>query len=258
VNTLERHLRHARSEGRGLLVPYVTGGITDDWTDLLLASQEAGADAIEIGLPFSDPTLDGRTVQQASHLALSRGATPEGVLEQVRGLDLQVPLAVMTYTNIVLRPGAEKFCAWLREAGVSGLIVPDLPVDESSLIGAAAAHEGIDQVLLAAPATGPERLALIAARSKGFVYAVSRMGTTGEHSDPAETGHEPAASLRGLTDLPVLLGFGISDPQQAAAARNHADGVVVGSALMRKVLDGAGPKGVGAFLTRLRRALDTF
>jgi tryptophan synthase alpha chain len=250
MTVLEDHLRTRRERGK-LLMPYLTGGIGQDWTDYLLAFAAAGADAIELGLPFSDPTLDGVTIQQASDAALARGATPAGILAELERTEIDVPLVVSTYANVVLRTGADRFCAALREAGVTGLIVPDLPLEEAAEVEHAAAAAGVALALLATPATPDDRVREIADRSRGFVYAVSLMGTTGEREQlPAS-----AARLKNATDRPVLLGFGITTPQQAAAAARDADGVIVGAAVMRRVLDGAGPSEVGAFAATLRAAL---
>ncbi|GAA0330995.1 tryptophan synthase subunit alpha [Actinoallomurus spadix] len=255
--SLERRLRARRDEGRTLLMPYVTGGITPDWTAYLRAFAEAGADAIEVGLPFSDPTLDGVTIQEASHAALARGTSVRGILADLAALgEPAVPLVASTYYNLVLRDGPEAFCAALRAAGVSGLIVADLPVDEAGELAGVAAAAGVDLALLASPATPEPRLAEIAARSRGFVYAVSLMGTTGERAALAASATTTAERIRRGTDRPVLLGFGVSTAEQAVAAARGADGVVIGAALMRQVLDGAGPDDVGAFLAKIRRALD--
>ncbi|NUO99911.1 MAG: tryptophan synthase subunit alpha [Nonomuraea sp.] len=257
AGAVERHLRARRDTGRGLLMPYITGGIASDWTDYLKAFAEAGADAIELGLPFSDPTLDGLTIQQASDAALAQGASTRRVLADLAEVrDLGVPLVVSTYYNLVLHDGPEAFCAALRRAGVDGLIVPDLPVHEADELADVAAAAGIDLVLLASPATPEPRLAEIARRSRGFIYAVSVMGTTGERATLAASAAELTARIRRSTDRPVLLGFGISTPDQAREARRHADGVVVGAAVMRRVLDGAAPDDLRAFLATLRRALD--
>ncbi|MFG2050564.1 tryptophan synthase subunit alpha [Micromonospora sp. NPDC048935] len=256
MNALETRARAARAAGRKLLVPYVTGGVTENWTDLLRAAVDAGADAIEIGLPFSDPTLDGPVVQESSYRALRRGTTTRQILDEVARLALPVPLVAFTYANLVLHDGADRFCAALADAGVGGLIVPDLPVDEVDPV-AAAADTLLDLVLLASPVTAPQRRAEIATRSRGFVYAVSVMATTGERSTLGEAGEQLVTSLRQATDLPVVLGFGISGPRQAAEAGGYADGVVVGSALMRRVLDGAEAGEICGFLTQLRTALDT-
>ena len=241
-----------RAAGRPLLVPYVTGGITPDWTDYLLAYQDAGADAIEVGLPFSDPMLDGPTIQQASDRALARGATLDSILDDLGTVSLRVPIVVMTYANLVLRAGIGRLAA----AGVSGLIVPDLPLEESAGLEAAAAGAGIDLVLLAAPATPDDRLREICERSRGFVYAISVMDTTGERDALADSAAILAARIKALTDLPVLIGFGVSSPAQAAAAGRAGDGAVVASALMRRVLGGATAHDLGRAVADLRAALD--
>ncbi|WP_327092222.1 tryptophan synthase subunit alpha [Nonomuraea sp. NBC_01738] len=254
---VEQHLRARRDTGRGLLMPYITGGITPGWTGFLRAFAAAGADAIEVGLPFSDPTLDGATIQEASDAALAQGASTRRILADLACLtDLGVPLVVSTYYNLVLHDGVEAFCAALRRAGVGGVIVPDLPVHEAGELTDVAAAFGIEVVLLAAPSTPEPRLAEIASRSRGFVYAVSVMGTTGERTALAGSAAELTRRIRQVSDRPVLLGFGISTPDQAREARRHADGVVVGAAVMRRVLDGAGPDDLREFLATLRQALD--
>ncbi|SDH02595.1 tryptophan synthase subunit alpha [Nonomuraea jiangxiensis] len=255
--SVERQLRARRDGGRRLLMPYVTGGITPDWTAYLRAFAAAGADAIEVGLPFSDPTLDGATIQEATDAALARGATTRQILADLAELpDLGIPLVASTYYNLVLHDGPEAFCAALRRAGVAGLIVPDLPLHEADELTGVAAAAGIELALLASPTTPEPRLAEIGRRSRGFVYAVSIMGTTGERADLAASATELTRRIKLGTDRPVLLGFGISTPEQAREAGRHADGVVVGAAVMRRVLDGAGPDDLRAFLATLRRALD--
>ncbi|NUR30838.1 MAG: tryptophan synthase subunit alpha [Catenulispora sp.] len=254
---VEAVLRARRDAGRGLLMPYVTGGIAPGWTDYLRAFADAGADLIEVGLPFSDPTLDGVTIQQASDAALAAGANTRAILADLaRAPDVGIPIVISTYYNLVLHDGVEAFCAALREAGVSGLIIPDLPVHEADELADVAAAAGIELALLAAPSTPDPRLAEIAERSRGFVYAVTVMGTTGERADLAASAAGLAARLRSVSDRPVLLGFGISSPDQAREAGRHADGVVVGAAVMRRVLDGAGPGELRDFVATLRQALD--
>jgi tryptophan synthase alpha chain len=242
------------------LNPYLTGGITADWIDYLLAFQEAGADAVEIGLPFSDPMLDGATIQQASGQALRRGATVDSILADLTAVRdrIRIPLIAMTYANLVFRDdsGPEAFCRRLATAGISGLIVPDVPVDEAGHLEAATTATGLDLVLLAAPVTPPDRLAEIGRRSRGFVYAVSVMDTTGERDTLAGTAAPLAARIKAVTDVPVLIGFGISTPAQAAAAARAGDGVVIGAALMRRVLDGASPDDLRAEVAAFRAALD--
>lgn len=254
--TLETHLRARRDAGGKLLMPYITGGIDVAWVDYLGAFAGAGADAIEIGLPFSDPTLDGATIQEASYVALARGATVRRILGDIARAGPGVPLVASTYYNLVVRDGPDRFCAALREAGVTGLIVPDLPLDEAGPLADAASRAGVDLVLLASPVTPDARLREIARSSRGFVYAVSVMGTTGERDRLAGSAATLAGRLKRCTDRPVMVGFGIGLPEHAVDAARHADGVIVGAAIMRRVLDGATPNGVAADLAMMRRALD--
>ncbi|MEV8511276.1 tryptophan synthase subunit alpha [Dactylosporangium sp. NPDC051484] len=233
-----------------LLMPYVTAGVTADWTQYVRAFAAAGADMIEIGLPFSDPTLDGPTIQEATAAALGRGATLDRILHEVSEISVSVPLIASTYANLVIREGAARFCRRLRDAGVSALIVPDLPLEECAEVA-----DHIDLVLLASPATPDGRLAEIGRRSRRFVYALTVMGTTGERDELAASAAALAARIKPRTELPVLLGFGISTPAQAAEAAGLADGVVVGAAVMRRVLNGAGPAEVGAYVAELRAAM---
>ncbi|WP_020665127.1 tryptophan synthase subunit alpha [Amycolatopsis benzoatilytica] len=234
---------------RKILMPYVTGGVTPQWTDHLAAMAAAGADWIEVGIPFSDPTLDGVTIQEASTAALANGATPRSVLDGLKAAT--VPVVVSTYANLALREG---FCAQLKEAGATGLIVPDLPLDEAPALEEEVADAGIELALLVSPATPPDRAREIAARSRGFVYAVSSMSTTGERDHLPQSALDLADRIE--ADCPVLIGFGISRPEHAAAAARVADGVIVGAAIMRRVLDGEAPAQVGEYVETLRAALD--
>jgi tryptophan synthase alpha chain len=247
-----------RPDGRKRLNPYLTGGITEDWTAYLVAYQDAGADGIEIGLPFSDPVLDGVTIQEASDRALARGATVAGILRDVAAVRqrLHIPLIAMTYANLVFRGGPDHFCRQLAAAGFSGLIVPDLPVDELGDVGARAEAAGIDLVLLVAPSTTADRLREICERSRGFIYAISVMGTTGEQATLAASAGELAARVKAITSKPVLIGFGITTPAQAAAAGRAGDGVIVASALMRRVLGGATPAALGGQVAAMREAME--
>ena len=255
---LEAHLRQRRAEGRKLLVPYVTGGLGKDWVDVVRACAAAGADAIEIGIPFSDPIMDGTTIQEASQRALDIGATPVSVIEQAAAADVDIPLAVMTYYNLVAHMGHERFCEALHGAGIAGAIIPDLPLDELELGGydVAARSHSVEVVLLAAPTTTDERLAAICAASRGFVYGVSLLGVTGERVSLADSARRMGERLKGASDRPALLGVGISTPDQAAEAAACADGVVVGSALVRRLLQSGGPEEAQSFVASLRRALD--
>jgi tryptophan synthase alpha chain len=253
---LEAHLRERRARGRSLLVPYVTGGLGAAWLDVVRAVVDAGADAVEIGIPFSDPVMDGRTIQEASQRALDIGATPAKVVAEAAQLDVAVPLVILTYYNPVLHAGHERFAASLADAGVDAAIVPDLPIDELDGWGDAAAAAGIETVLLAAPTTPDARLAAICARSRGFVYGVALMGVTGARDRLAAEALEMGRRCKAATDRPVLLGVGISNAEQAVAAAGAADGVIVGSALVTRLLRGGGPDEAHAFVAELRAALD--
>jgi len=231
-------LRAVREAGARSFVPYVTGGFPGVDGALLRSLQDAGADAIEVGIPHSDPIMDGGVIQEASRVALEAGAHPADVLRAVAEARLDVPVAAMTYVNPVLRRGAERFCDDLVGAGVSGLIVPDLPVDEAGEIQRVAAARDIGVVLLAAPGTSTARYAAIGSASRGFVYCVATYGVTGARDSLAGTAGELVARLRPVTDLPLLIGVGVGSPDQAAKAGSFADGVIVGSALMRRLVEG--------------------
>ncbi|MEX2406857.1 MAG: tryptophan synthase subunit alpha, partial [Actinomycetota bacterium] len=206
--------------------------------DLLRGLADAGADAIEIGIPFSDPVMDGGVIQEASRRALDSGTRPADVLAMVKGAGLGVPVAVMTYFNPVLRHGVETFLREAAEAGVAGVIVPDLPVDEAQDVARACRDSGVAPVLLAAPGSSSERLGSIAGLAGGFVYCVATYGVTGERESLAGTAEVLVGALRPLTDLPLLVGVGIGTPEQAAQACRFADGVIVGSALVRHLVAG--------------------
>ena len=253
---IETALRARRDAGRKLLVPYVTGGLGADWVRVVEAVADAGADAIEIGIPFSDPVMDGPVIQQASQQALASGATPGSILAELAGIDVDVPLVVMTYYNIVFRAGHRRFARSLAEQGVSGAIVPDLPLIELEPWGCAADDAGVETILLVAPNTPDATVAEICSRSHGWIYGVAVMGVTGERSSLASTAGALGRRLKAATDKPVLLGVGVSTPEQAAEAAVDADGVIVGSALVRRLLEGAGPDGAADFVASLRAGLD--
>jgi tryptophan synthase alpha chain len=254
---LEKELRARRERGRKLLIPYLMGGMTDDWVQSLEAVVDAGADAVEVGIPFSDPMMDGPVVQQAALHALGRGTVPDEVLDGISRADLSVPMAVMTYYNIFFRAGHKRMARSLAAAGVSGAIVPDLPIEELSPWAVEADVAGIDTVLLVAPSSPPERVARICDRARGFVYAVARMGVTGERRDLGSDMTAVVERIRRCTDMPVCVGVGVSTPAQAAEVCEVADGVVVGSALVRRLLEGGGAEGAASFVRSLREAIDT-
>lgn len=251
---LEAALRARRDAGARLLVPYVTGGLPG-WLDCLRAAVAAGADAVEVGIPFSDPVMDGSVIQEASERALRAGATPASVLDDLRGAEVEVPLAVMTYANIAFHQGWDRFAADLVGAGVSAAILPDLPLEEVGPWARAADRAGVETVLLAAPTAPDERLPRIVARCRGFAYSVGLLGVTGERTELAATATVLAARLKAVTDLPVLIGVGISTPDQAVEATEVADGVVIGTAVVRRML-AEGAEGVASYVAGVRAALD--
>ncbi len=235
---LEAALRARREAGGRSFVPYVTGGLPGVDADLLRALESTGADAIEVGIPFSDPVMDGGVIQEASRLALEAGATFGGVLGTIKEAGLSIPVAVMTYVNPIHRRGAEAFLDEASAAGVRGAIVPDLPVDEADEWVALAGRAGVDAVLLAAPGSTDERLRAIASSSHGFVYCVATYGVTGARERLSATAAHLVERIRPLTDVPLLVGVGIGTPDQAAEACRFADGVIVGSALVGHLVDG--------------------
>jgi tryptophan synthase alpha chain len=250
---METEFRAHRAAGRKLLVPYLTGGLAG-WQDAVRAAVAAGADAIEIGIPFSDPVMDGPVIQQASQMALEQGATPVSILQEVRSLDVGIPLAVMTYYNTVHHAGHERFAAELANAGIVACIVPDLPLEESGPWCIAADAAGIETVMLAAPTAPDERLPRVVARTRGFVYSVGLLGVTGERAALATTAAALARRLKAITDVPVLIGVGVSNAPQAREACEVADGVVMGASVVRRMLEG-GPDAVGTFVAEVREEI---
>jgi len=256
VHELEASLRAARGAGRKLLIPYLMGGMTDDWGQALAAVVAAGADAVEVGIPFSDPMMDGPVIQEAALNSLGRGTVPDQVLDDIARADAPVPVAVMTYYNIVYRAGHKRMANSLMTAGVSAAIIPDLSLEEIAPWAEEADAAGIETVLLVAPSSPEDRVARLCARARGFVYAVARMGVTGERADLGDEARQVVERIRRHTDMPVCVGVGVSTPDQAAEVCEVADGVVVGSALVRRLLAGGGPEAAAEFVGSLRRAID--
>ena len=255
VGPMEATFRALRDGGRKLLVPYLTGGL-GPWTDHLRAMADAGADAIEVGIPFSDPAMDGPIIQQASEQALRQGTTPGSIFSALRTIDAGVPLVAMTYYNLVFHMGDERFAGEMAEAGISGMILPDVPMEEQGPWRAAADAAGIETVLLAGPVTPDDRLARVCEQSRGYVYGVNLMGITGERTSLGEQGAILAKRMKALTDKPVLMGFGVGSPEQAVEVSAEADGAIVGTAVVRRILEGETPEQLHAFVSSLRAALD--
>ncbi len=251
---MEAQFRAARAAGRKLLVPYITGGYPG-WEDAVRAAAAAGADGVELGIPFSDPIIDGPVIQQASQAALEAGATPPAILDAAAGLEVGIPLAVMTYYNLVHHDGHRRFAGRLVAAGIDACILPDLPLEESGPWCDAADHAGVETVMLAAPTAPDDRLPRVAARSRGFVYAVGLLGVTGERATLAASATALAARLKAITDCPVLVGVGVSNAEQAREVCRVADGVVQGASVVRRLME-SGPDAVGAYVAEVRAAID--
>lgn len=256
AGSLEQHLRQRRASGGRLLLPYVTAGVTPDWLELVDAVIDAGADGVEIGIPFSDPAMDGSTIQEASVIALDGGITPAAALHQLRERQFGVPLIAMTYYNLVYRYGHERFASDLAAAGGWATILPDLPMEHAGEWNAAANDCDIENVLLVSPVTDDERLVRIAEESKGFVYVVSTMGTTGERAGVDDAATVLARRVKAVTDKPAIVGFGISNAETAVVAAREADGVVVASALLRRIIDGQSIDEAASLIAEIRQGLD--
>jgi tryptophan synthase alpha chain len=245
---------------RAALMPYMMGGFPDLPRSLAIgeAYADAGADLVELGVPFSDPLADGPVIHAAGTRALAAGSTLPGVLDLARALAERVPVVAMCYVNPILARGVERFTHELAERGVSGLIVPDLPLEESAAVRAACDAVGVALVPLVAPTTTEERLAGIGAAARGFVYAVSVTGTTGERAALSAGVSELIARVRAHTTVPVAIGFGIATPQHAAAAAAAgADGVIVGTRLVRAAAESDDPAAaVRGLVEELAAALD--
>ena len=242
MSAISETFARCRAEGRAAFVPFIVAGDPDLATteELLIALAEAGADLIEIGVPFSDPIADGPVIQAAGQRALAAGATLERILAsiaRVRGR-LGVPLVLFSYANPILVHGAARFAEQAAASGVDGVLIVDLPPEEAAAeVSPALAAHGLDRILLLAPTSGPERIDLVAKAGSGFVYYVSRTGVTGEREALADELPRQLRAVRRRLRLPVVVGFGISTPAQVAAVAPLADGVVVGSALVRLLHD---------------------
>jgi tryptophan synthase alpha chain len=252
----------ARDERRAALMPYMMGGFPDHETSIAVAEAyvEAGADLIELGIPFSDPLADGPTIHAAATAALAGGANVGAALEICERVADRIPVVLMVYTNMVLaHGGAVAFAARAAEAGAAGAIVPDLPLGEGEEIREAFTAAGLALVPLVAPTTPAGRLGQICAAARGFVYVVSSVGTTGERAELPPGLADLVAATKAEAEVPVAVGFGIGTPEQAATVGGIADGVIVGSRLVRAAGEagspGAAAEAVAAFLREARVAL---
>ncbi len=261
TTSIEAAFAGARAEGRAALMPYLMGGFPDQETATAVAETyaDAGADLVELGVPFSDPLADGPTIHAADTAALAAGATLESVLETCALVGDRIPVALMVYANMVLARGVDEFARLAADTKASGVIVPDLPLEEQAQVAEALGARGLDLIPLVAPTTPPERRVEICAGARGFVYLVSTVGVTGERKRlPAELS-ELISAAKGEASVPVAVGFGISTPEQAATVGAEADGVIIGTRLVRAVADApsrdAAVRGVSEFLRETRDAL---
>lgn len=263
---IQQRFSQLQAEGRCALMPFLMAGDPDleRTRAALLALQAAGADLIELGIPYSDPLADGPVIQAAASRALASATTPGKVLEMLASLrgELTIPVILFTYSNPLLNRGMEAFCRAAAAAGAAGLVVPDLPLEEAEKLSAIAAAEGLDLVLLVAPTTPADRMGRIAAASRGFTYLVSVTGVTGVRTSIETRVEGLVQQLKGMGPTPVAVGFGIAGPDQARQVRDWgADGAIVGSALV-KVMAEARATGndvasaAGRFCATLRQGLD--
>lgn len=246
MRRIEAAFAALRAEGRTGLITYVTAGdpslaIT---ADILQALDRAGADVLEVGVPFSDPLADGPVIQRATERALAGGATLDGVLAMIAGVRAAVraPIVIFSYANPIVRMGTGTFVARAREAGVDGVLTLDLPPEEAGEMRAALDAAGIDTIFLLSPTTSDERIRRAAALGGGFLYGISRLGVTGARAEVADSAAALAGRVRALTDRPLALGFGVSRPEHVRTMGQVADAAVVGSALVQVIAEhGASP-----------------
>lgn len=249
-----------RAKGQAALIPFITAGDPNLETTAaaLRELDRCGADLIELGVPYSDPLADGPVIQAAATRALQKGTTLNKVLDVVRTVspELRSPIILFTYYNPILNLGSEKFLQTIYDAGVRGLVVPDLPLEESHSLLEPAAAIGIEVILLVAPTSPPERLQAIAAKSQGFIYVVSATGVTGVRQQVAKNVQSMIESLRRITDKPIGVGFGISQPEHARQVIAwQADAVIVGSAMVKLLAEDNGLRGIADLCRSLKRAI---
>ncbi len=239
MNRIDKKFQELRDRGASAFMPYLCAGDPNPelTSKLLLTLEAAGADLIELGVPFSDPIADGPTIQRASERALTHGISLQQILEMVTSLrkKTEIPIALMSYYNPIFRMGEETFCKAAQDAGVDGLIVPDLPPEQAQPLLEIAPQYNLATIFLVAPTSPPERMQLIASVSTGFIYCVSVTGVTGARAMLSDEVAPMIAELRKHTDKPISVGFGVSTSEQAKQVADFADGVIVGSAIINVV-----------------------
>ena len=259
MSLLTDRLGELKKQGRKGLIVYLTAGYPgmDITLEAVLAAAEAGADLVEIGIPFSDPIADGPVIQKAATLALKAGATTAKTLELIRRIRSRssVPLAVMTYINTILSYGPEEFVRDAKVAGVDGIIVPDLPPEEAGLLAGNCSAGDVALIKFVAPTSTADRIKTICQGAEGFIYCISTTGVTGVRAVDYSAVAAAISQVRANTDLPVAIGFGIGGPEAARAAAEHADAVIIGSAIIEQ-LTSDGVDGVRRLVGSIRQGLD--
>jgi len=263
MNRIDAAFARLKAAGEKALIAYIMAGDPSlrDTEGMVLALERAGADLIELGVPFSDPIADGPVIQKAAERALRSGTSLRKILDTVVSLRerTQVPLVLMAYYNTIRAFGEAAFCRQAAAAGVDGLIVPDMPPEEGDLLSKAGGEHGIHVIFLLAPTSTPERRAMVAGRSRGFVYYVSITGITGKRVTDIEDVRRNVDRIRRITPVPIAVGFGVQTPEDAARVAEVADGVIVGSAIVRTVEahqhDNELPDHVGRFVRALKASI---
>ncbi|MDJ0790263.1 MAG: tryptophan synthase subunit alpha [Acidimicrobiia bacterium] len=261
---IRRLFADAESDGRAVLLPYLTAGLpsVEESPSLFSAMADAGADGFEVGIPYADPLMDGPVIMEAGERALEAGVTVDRALDVVRSVvdTTGKPVLVMTYVNPVLRRGIGGFFSRVAASGASGVIVADLPADEAAPFARAAGEHGLGLVLFVAPTTDDDRLEHVVASDPVFVYAIAEIGVTGERDDASVNIEALAERIRSRSDLPIVFGVGISTPGHASIAASHGDGVIVGTAVVRRVLEAdsavEAANDLSTFVAELRAATD--
>jgi tryptophan synthase alpha chain len=261
MTSVSQCFKDLRDRGQCALIPFITAGDPDLATTAkaLAVLDQAGADMIELGVPYSDPLADGPVIQAAATRALRQGVTLAQVLDLVKGTTIKAPIILFTYYNPIFHRGIESFLTKIAEAGVKGLVVPDLPLEEAENLLKPAQAMGIEVTLLVAPTSPPQRIQAIAEKSQGFIYLVSVTGVTGMRTQVANRVEELLVNLRHSSDKPIGVGFGISSPEQALQVKKWgADGVIVGSAIVQRLADNSpdqGLKSIADFCRSLKQAI---